>query len=364
VLPGTTLGQGDMSCLTCHTRPPGRRFPEVSTALPGYCSIVVPNAVNKTMPSAGNTGPWAKHINALREACQQPPTQGVVINGATQSDPTSGRVDTGGDLTACTSTDQCPLGFCYWKTLHGPFWQTSPAKLPLGDPTHRGSFLRIYAEAGRWKWRAFSDPTGLPPNAPPGGTAECIAYNRIATVPDPTNCFANQFAVSDPTGTQLSQSIDATVIGSMANVLSGFIGNVAQANPERKLPAVDTLRVWENAGRVQLDQNHSDKPATSYPPGLLTGESWTNGCLGWTPVYAARDVYTNTDVQLVPAAQANTVRCFVTGITGGWSSTGNNATVQPFAEIYKGAGGELRLRVQPREGMARVGAFASCILLN
>jgi hypothetical protein len=97
---------------------------------------------------------------------------------------------------------------------------------------------------------------------------------------------------------------------------------------------------------------------------LLTGESWTNGCNGWTPVYAAKDVFTMNDVQLVPASQSSNVRCYITGITGGWSSTRNNATVQPFAEIYKGTGNDLRLRVQPNEGGDRVGAWASCISLN
>jgi len=362
ILPGIALAAGDRSCLQCHARPPGRRFPEVSTAIPFYCNIVLPNAIGKTMPSAGgNAGPFKKHIDALMAACKKPPSGEVVVNGATQTDPTGGRVDTGGDLSICTSGGDCPVGFCYWKTLHGPFWQTSPANLPLADPAHRGSFLRIYAEGGHWKWRAFSDPTGLPPNAPPGGTAECLAYNQIATVPNPQNCFANPFSVADPSGTLLSQSINATVAGSTANVLSGFIGNVAQANKTRIL---DTLRVWEDAGRVRLDHNHSGAPATQYPAGLLVGESWTNGCNAWTPVYAAKDVFTMSEVQLVPAAQSSNVRCYITGISGAWSSTRNNATVQPFAEIFKGSGNDIRLRVRPNEGGDRVGAYASCIRLN
>jgi hypothetical protein len=362
VLPGVTLGANDLSCLNCHVRPPGRRFPEVSTDLPAYCGTILPSAISRTMPSAGNPASYAKHIDGLRTACRQPPPSGggVVINGATQSAPGAGRVDDSGDLSACTAGGDCPLGYCYWRTLHGPFWQITPASVPVGDPAYRGSFLQIYAAGGRWKWRAFSDPTGLPPNAPPGGTAECVRYNEIATVPDPNSCFANQFAVADPDGTQLAQSIDATVLGSTVNVLSGFIGNVAQSNLRRP----DMLRVWENVGRVQLDQNHSATPPVNYPPGPLRGESWTNGCNAWTPVYAARDVFTDADAQLVPPAQANDVRCFVTGITGAWSSTRSNATVQPFAEIYRGPTADIRLRVSPSGGEDGVGAFASCISLR
>lgn len=362
VLPGIVLKAGEDSCLSCHNRPPGVRFPEVSTELPGYCGIILPKAISTTMPpgSPGNNATYARHKDALLNACRQPPSSGVVINGATQSTPASSRSDTTGDLTACAPGGDCPLGFCYWKTLHGPFWQTTPSTIPVGDAAYRGSFLRIFAEAGKWKWRAFSDPTGGPPNAPPGGTAECIAYNQIASVPDPQNCFANMFSVHDPVGNNFAQTVDATVSGSTANVLSGFIGNVAQANVDRP----DRLQVYEASGKVLLEQTHTSTPPTPIRLGPLTGESWTNGCNAWTPIYEAKDVRSESDVQLVPAAQADNVRCYITGMTGAWSTTRNNATEQPFAEIYKGPGGDVRLRVSPVEGKDRVGAFASCIRLN
>jgi len=360
LLNGIALNPNDGSCLACHTS--GRRFPEVSTELPGYCGTILPTAFSTTMPPGDVGNPkYNKHFNALQTACKQPPSVGVVINGATQSDPTSNRSDTSGTLSSCTGGPDCPIGFCYWRTLHGPFWQTTSSTIQIGDADYRGSFIRIYVEGNQWKWRAFVDPTGGSPKAPPGGTAECTNYNDIVTVPDPNNCFANMFTVFDKDGTNLSQTVDATVTGTAsANVLSGFIGNVAQASFDRP----DTLKVFENQGKIQLMQSHAANPPSPLKPGPLTGESWTNGCNAWTPVFEAKDVLSTSDVQLVSPAQANNVRCYITGINGAWSSTRNNGAVQPFAEIYKGPTNDIRLRIFPPGENDRVGAYASCIRLK
>jgi hypothetical protein len=69
-------------------------------------------------------------------------------------------------------------------------------------------------------------------------------------------------------------------------------------------------------------------------------------------------------VQLLDPAQTKNARCFITGVTGGWSSTRNNATIQPFAQIYFGASNEARLHVSPTSGGDQVGAYASCIKLK
>jgi len=122
--------------------------------------------------------------------------------------------------------------------------------------------------------------------------------------------------------------------------------------------------VFESSGKVRLTQVHGLKPPTPFKPGPLKGESWTNGCVSWTPNYLAKDVHTTSDVQLLTPAQTRNARCFITGVTGAWSSTRNNATVQPFAEIYYGASNEARLRVSPTSGDDRVGAYASCIQLK
>jgi len=312
------------------------------------------NDPNAPLPPSGCQ--WVRYGEGT--SCRGGAIQGV-LNGATQSTPTSSRVDTVVDLGSCSSGD-CPLGFCYWRTLHGPFWQTTPSSIPFGDANYRGSFIRIYGEGGIWKSRAFSDPTGLPPNAPPGGTAECTNYNEIATVPDSTQCFANQFSVIDKDGTQPSQTVNASVATPSANVLSGLIGNVAQANLDKS----DVVRVYETGGQVLLTQSHNTKPPSPLKIGPLEAESWTNSCKSWTPVYAAKDVYSTSDVQLVPSAQSHNVRCFITGITGAWSSTRNGATIQPYAEIYVGPTQDIRLRVSPSTDQDRVGAYASCIQIK
>ena len=357
---GIVLGSGEDSCTSCHSKPPGRRFPEVSTDTPLYCSTILPQAISRTMPpgSPGNNASYKKHKDALQASCKKPPTTGVVVNGATQADPTSTRVDITGDLSACTGGPDCPIGFCYWRTLHGPFWQKTPVNIPIGDPAYRGSFARIFIDGNSWKFRVFVDPTGGPAVAPPGGTLECVNYIDIAGVPDQNACFVKQFAVTDPDGSNTFQSVDATLTGTTANVISGFIGNVAQTTVDRRM---DSVRVLEALGKVKLEQFHHLNPTPPLKLGPLTGESFTNGCNGWTPIYEAKDVFSDGDVQLVPAAQANNVRCYLTGIAGAWSSTRNDGKVQPFAEIYKGGGGEIRLRVSPADGNDRVGAFASCI---
>lgn len=363
-LTGIVLSPGEDSCTSCHSKPPGRRFPQVSTITPGYCSIILPSAIQFTMPPAspGNNATYAKQKDALLASCKEPPPGGVVVNGATQSDPGSSRTDITGDLSSCAGGPDCPVGFCYWRTLHGPFWQTTPSNIPIGDANYRGSFARIFIDGNKWKYRVFSDPTGGPPNAPPGGTLECTNYNDIAGVPDENACFTKQFAVTDPDGSNAFQSVDATLTGKSANVLSGFIGNVAQTTVDRR---PDTLRVFENnAAKVLLEQSHFPTPPPPLKPGPLTGESFTNGCSGWTPIFEAKDVFSTSDVQLVTFAQADKVRCYLTGIAGAWSSTRNNATVQPYAEIYIGSGGDIRLKVSPTDGEDRVGAWASCIRLQ
>lgn len=298
-------------------------------------------------------------------SCRSGPTT-TVINGATQSTPSSSRSDTVVDVGGCApGNPDCPPGFCYWRTVHGPFWQTTPSTIPIGAANYRGSFVQIFAENGSWKSRAFSDPTGGPPNAPPGGTVECTRFNEIVAIPDPNKCFANPFKIMDKDGSQVSGTVNTTVAGaSTVNFTSGFVGNVAQANTGSQRDGPDRLQIHESAGTVNLSFLHTPAPPPPLKPGPLTGEAWVDGCSGWTANYAAKDIFTTTDVQLVSAADTPNVRCFVTGVTGAWSSTRNNATIQPFAQIYVGSGKETRLRVSPTSGADSVGAYASCIRLK
>ena len=286
----------------------------------------------------------------------------TTLNGSTQSTPTGGRTDTTIPLGSCSDPTKCPPGFCYWRTVHGPLWQTTPSNVAIAAPNYRGSFIRIFGQNGLWVSRAFSDTTGMPPNAPPGGTVECTNYTEIAAVPDVSKCFADQFSIVDKTGNTASGTTDATVAANTtADVLSGFIGNIAQANVADKS---DTLRVTEPSGKVDLTQSHSLKPPSPLKLGPLQGESWTNGCVSWTAVYLAKNVYTTSDVKLLDASQSPNGRCYITGVTGAWSSTQNSGTTQPYAEIYLAANNETHLRVSPTSGAQRVGAYASCIKLK
>ena len=369
LLEGIPLAMGEQSCLTCHGQvtSPLRRFPEISNQIPGYCRDVLTKAVIVTPPvpvgtmppgSVGNPA-YAKHRDALLAACRRPPRRIIINGGPNPTTPTPGRDDIGGPAGACLpGAPDCPYGFCYWRAIRGPFWQTTGAGTRPEDPAYRGSFLHIYGDMGQWRWRAFKD-SGATPVATPGGVLECQIYPSIRNVPDPNNCFANQFSVVDPTGMIAQENVDATIAPASANPLTGFFGNVAQTNVTQNEP--DTLRVFDSAGRVLLRQSHNIPPPPPLQIGPLKGEAWINGCAGWTPDYAARDVFTNSDVQLVPPADAPGVFCYITGITGAWSSTRAGGTQQPFAEIYNGPTGDIRLRVSPTSGEDRVGARASCI---
>ena len=140
------------------------------------------------------------------------------------------------------------------------------------------------------------------------------------------------------------------------------------AEPERSRAWLrdtpDFLRVSETGGNVALAYAHTASPPSPLKPGPLTGEAWIDGCSGWTADYIVKDLFTTADIQLVPAAQSANVRCFITGVTGAWSSTRNGGTIQPYAAIYIGSGKDTRLRVSPSSEADRVGAYASCIRLK
>ncbi len=65
--------------------------------------------------------------------------------------------------------------------------------------------------------------------------------------------------------------------------------------------------------------------------------------------------------------QSKNARCFISGLSGAWSSTRSGGALQPYAQIYVGPAGDLRMRVSPSDlGMPvdRVGANASCIQIK
>jgi hypothetical protein len=69
-------------CNSCHQAGSAGRFPDVSTQLPKYCSVVLPFAIKNTMPpsyaSPKEKNQYTAHVNALLAACSAPPTGGGV----------------------------------------------------------------------------------------------------------------------------------------------------------------------------------------------------------------------------------------------------------------------------------------------
>jgi len=291
------------------------------------------------------------------DTCRGAPIR-VVINGATQSEVGGNHVDTTVPLGDCAS-GQCPIGFCYWRTLHGSFWQSTDASIEPGAEGYHGSFARIFPDPveGIWKVRTFVD--SMPAKAPPGGTAECTNFNEIKLVPNPDQCgLSAQFRLEDKTGATFSSSTPTIGLGKSMDILSGFIGNVAQANTERR---PDYLRLLDNSPDELLAQAHGKG---TLPLGPLMGEAYASGCNAWAPDYYVKNAYTTSDIQLATAADAKNVRCFVSGVTGAWSSTQSGGSIQPYAEIYVGSGKDLRMRVAPSAGSDRVGAYGSCVRLK
>lgn len=82
------LGASDQRCTSCHNQSGAGRFPEVG-ALTMYCSVVLDNAINQTMPpgSPGNPN-YAAHADAMRAFCKQnPPGGSEVPSEGTKDDP-------------------------------------------------------------------------------------------------------------------------------------------------------------------------------------------------------------------------------------------------------------------------------------
>lgn len=289
----------------------------------------------------------------------------LVLNGATQSTPGDSRVDVTVSLGSCSS-GACPTGFAYWRTIHGPFWQDSDSSIPPGDADYRGAFLRLNVNpnGGIWEASYFVDPTDLSSaKAAPGGVVEWTPFSDIHTIADPTTCGSGYYSIVDPDGTRYSDSVAIGDANRYIEVLTGFIGNIAQSNTGDG----DFLRLYTSSANAVLAQQHVELSQGPLVNGPLKGEAWRSGCSSWTPEYAVQNLHVTSDAELVSYPQSKNVRCFITGLTGAWSSTRDSGSIQPYAEIYIGTAKETRLRVFPGDNGSpadRVGAYASCIKLN
>ena len=90
----------------------------------------------------------------------------------------------------------------------------------------------------------------------------------------------------------------------------------------------------------------------------------------WSPAthFATQDAHSQSDVQLVTAAVAPNVICYITGLEGDWATSRlvNGVMAQPYATIEPGASGDVRLRVWPpiATDPTGVGAWATCLTIN
>jgi hypothetical protein len=74
--PGNALDgvESPGDCTDCHTQKSAGRFPKLSTALVGYCNIILPSAAKNTMPPGSPNDPdYAPDVAALLKACQSAP---------------------------------------------------------------------------------------------------------------------------------------------------------------------------------------------------------------------------------------------------------------------------------------------------
>ena len=298
---------------------------------------------------------WAQYGQG--DTCKGPVK--VPVNWPPGGTPSPG--PTGGEIPvpSCPpGTPNCPVGFCYWAAVSGPFYQHSDGSVPFNDPRYSGSFLRFTADSGHWKASYYSNPGGRSAQLPPGGMLECTAVNDIAKLPDPTACSGNPFQLVERDGLNPDSQIEVSFAPDPMNVFSGFIGDVSQANGD----GYDQVRLTESAGRFFLGQRHTTTPPPPLVPGGMIAESWNYGCKAWKPDFVVKDVFTTTDTLLVPAATAKHARCFLTGISGAWSTTRAGGSIVPRAEIYTTPGKDIRLRVSPVSPDAdHVGAWASCL---
>ena len=105
-------------------------------------------------------------------------------------------------------------------------------------------------------------------------------------------------------------------------------------------------------------------PLRAHPD--LRAQVFTEPFMALWPTFVVKDVYTESDVQLVASGSSRYVRCFLTGLSGAWSTSRRGGFDVPRADIYTTNSGEIRLRVSPAssEPADHVGAWASCLKIN
>jgi hypothetical protein len=274
------------------------------------------------------------------------PALTATVNGATASRPSNDPhvdivdVPAGGDVA-----------FGGWVSLHGPFVEFSK-NVAYGQAGFDGTIASLVTVGNHYQLRAGWDgPPSSSPRAGAGGKAEFTAFSEINGMPITPSCWLNAVDLSDLAA---ASSYDKAAVDSgqqLVDVPTTFIGNLS-FRLER-----DFFGIRISGSDTLLERRISE-------PGAFEGRAFAYGCSGWKPTYSVVGAGTTGDVELIAAPNGAKHRCFLSRISGDWSKTSPDATIQPFAEIYR-SGQSIRMRaVSAVAGNDPVYAEATCIQIQ
>jgi len=268
-------------------------------------------------------------------------TIAATLNGEIESAATEAGVDSAIDLGVCASGADCPRGFCYWESLHGPFWQDDEGQI---------SYARIAVVNNYFQGKVYA--TKSPgPRRTPGGKMGCALYSSVYNMPIPSGGTQVDWLVDKSQEVRDISDIQGYPV---LPILSGFVGNVAQASVG-DLP--DYLRILPDGG------GHSLAHFSLQTPDYFTGLAYTSQTPGWAPVYTVLNETVpigSSSVELVPYPQSLNVYCYISGISGAWSVR-DPEEPQPSVKIGFTVGKSIYMQVYPSSGPNRVNAFATCL---
>ncbi len=270
------------------------------------------------------------------------PSLVVTVNGGTKGPTTT---DPHVDVVDIPAGGNVAFGG--YIELHGPFREKS-TNVPWYNAGFDGSGAQLIvtgtpahyqAQAGWW------GPPSPTPRAGAGGTLAFTAFAEVDAVLDPNKCFYTPTPLVDLTGTVFSSKATIDTNLSKLDVPTSFIGNLSLILEK------DFYGTKENLANTLLMRQVSKA-------GAFEGASFGYGCTGWTPQYSVKHKATTSDVELIAAPNAKKHRCFLTGLSGDWTTEN-----QPFAKIYE-SGNSIRLQVSAAGGPTAVSAEASCVQIQ
>jgi hypothetical protein len=264
-------------CSGCHTIGGiGGRFPELSTALSEYCTTILNQAIQRTMPP-GNPGGLATdpQVLALQQQCGQAPRPRQDLALVTSVTPTpTATVATGSQFTETVKFSNG--GTTAWTGSHTLFFLPPPA----GGPVVWGATPSANLSIG----------TPTQPIFPPDEVTRTITV--IAPTQPGTYDFA--FAVHDPAGNVIGQSLLTQITvenpsaslslisapNSLSNGQSDTVTVVATNDGHTTWTPGDHFVQLLRINRISLPQATVAIPAAGVPPGATFTFMFTIICNG------------------------------------------------------------------------------------